>query len=117
MQFCERLDGVKQLELRDFSVGAYGKTRLRHPEFIGKNGMILIYSKCNNCSNNSFKNTWSNLAMTMGDSFPIGSFCTEDGNYVRESVYYVRKDGLLELYKGKKDIHFLTQYIINRQKN
>lgn len=123
----ERLDGVKELKLHDFSVNSIGEVIVTHRDFIGKNGLIMFYSPaCPHCNSKETKELWSKLAMVLGNSFPIGAVNCKDNrnhNYVvakyakiigYPTIKLVHKDGTLELYEGRRTQGALLNFICQR---
>lgn len=128
--YKERIDGVRELKLQDFSVNSIMQVVVKHPDYAGKNGLIMFYSPtCPHCYSSETKKLWSDLAMTFGTVFPIGAVNCKDSNgggpalqkYANVAGYptikLVHKDGTLETYPGPRTMKDLKKYICARTGN
>lgn len=125
--YQERLDGVKELKLHDFSVNSIGEVIVTHRDFIGKNGLIMFYSPtCPHCNSKETTDLWSKLAMVLGNSFPIGAVNCKDkvhrndivADYAKimgyPTIKLVHKDGTMELYQGPRNQGAIMNFICKR---
>ena len=125
----ERLSGVKELKMYDFSVNSLGQVIVTHADFIGKNGLIMFYASwCKYSKDPKIRALWSDLAMILGESFPIGAVnCTDYDNHNDQlakhanvegypTIKLIHKDSTMELYEGPRTKSALMNYICERAK-
>ena len=125
--YKERIDGVRELKMHNFSVNSLGQVIVTHRDYIGNNGLIMFYSaSCPHCNSKETTGLWSQLAMVLGKSFPIGAVnCTDYNNkndvlakYAKvlgyPTIKLVHKDGTLEIYEGKRTEKEIFKFICKR---
>ena len=126
--YNERIDGVRELTLKDFSANALGEVIVTHSDFIGKNGLIMFYAPwCPHCKKRETTQLWSNLALSTGSVVPIGAVnCENRGNktlakYAQilgyPTIKYVHIDGTMETYEGARTQKDILNYICMKSKH
>lgn len=111
-------DNVVELKNNDFAVNGIGEIIVAHPNFRGKEGLIMFYAPwCNFCK--SKQSMWCNLAMINGTQFVIGALnCDKNQEFAQYShvnkyptFKLVHKDGTMTSYTHPTTFDGIQKFI------
>ena len=126
-------DNVLELKMvnyhaKDFKIDQYGRTRVVHPRFKNRKGLIVFYSpNCGHCRDPAFVKTWKGLSVMFGNRFPIAAVNCQNKRQKNDelarlsdvqgypTIKLVYEDGTLgEEYQGARDMKSFKQFICKK---